>query len=614
MKHIPIAVLLLTLAAFSGCKKGYFDTIPKDLVSTDIIFKDKAETENWLASVYSTLADPWSTTTGSARSWSGFTDELELASPSIQASGLLSGVNAAVNIWTSHYQAIRMANIFMVNVDNSETNLLKEPNGKELIRQYKGEARFLRAYYYWNLMKLYGPVILVGDNIGKYNDDYQIPRNSWKECIDYVLAEMDSAQNMVPDKHVTAGGTEDATQSGRINKMIISAVKSIVLLYDASPLYNGNPDYANFKNMDGKQLMNTSYDASKWKRAADSAKVAIDRAKANGKAIFKEPLPFTTNDFVTAFNSYRDLFLNGWSTEGIWTRAVTAYLAWESDAAPRAANGSSVNASLVVPQEMVDKFRMINGKAINESGSTYKESGFATTAKSGFYVAGTSNMYVNREPRFYNSITFNGATIPFVAKTGQTYVQFWPSGNSGNGNGSEVRFPKTGYLVRKHTNPARNLVNTTTGNVARPAMYIRLAELYLNYAEALNESEPGHSDILIHLNATRTRGGLPPLTAAMGLSQADIRKQIQMEKCIEMAYEGCRFFDVRRWKIANTPEGRQGGDFSGMNVIAGDNLTDPAFYVKTRTSTRNWDNKYYIYPLPQSELNKNLTLVQAPGY
>jgi hypothetical protein len=557
--------------------------------------------------VYSYLPDPWSTTTNSGRYWAGYTDELEPSGASLQASGLLSPANS-INIWTSNYQAIRMANIFMANVDNSETNLLKEPNGRELIQQYKGEARFLRAYYYWTLMKLYGPVILMGDNVGKYNDDYQIPRNSWKECIDYVLAEMNATQDMVPDKFLTSSGTEDATQTGRVNKLVINAVKSQVLLFDASPLYNGNPGYANYKNTDGSQLMNTAYDASKWAKAAEAAKVAIDHAKLNGKNIFKTA---NSDPFVAAFLSYRDLFLTGWSTEGIWTRAVTAYQSWENDAAPRAANGTSTNAALSAPQEMVDKFRMINGKAINETGSNYNANGFTTTAKSGYYVAGTSNMYVNREPRFYNTITFNGAAIPFVAKTGQTYVQYWPDGNSGNGNGSEIRFPKTGYLVRKHTNPARNLSNNA-GNVVRPAMYIRLAELYLNYAEALNESEPGNPDILVHLNAIRTRGGIPAL--ASGLSQGEMRKQIQMERCIEMAYEGCRFFDVRRWKIANTPEGRQGGDFNGMNVFAGNSLSDPAFYAKTRTSTRIWDDKYYIFPVPQSELNKNFVMVQAPGY
>ena len=606
MKYKYIALILLYITAAS-CKKEYFDTVPKDLVSTDVVFKDKTETENWLASVYSTLVDPWANTAGSGRYWAGFTEELELASPSVQASGLLSGVNA-INLWTSHYLGIRMASIFMKNIDNSETNLLKEFNGKELMVQYKGEARFLRAYYYWNLMKLYGPVILMGNEPGKYNDDYQLPRNSWKECIDYVLSEMDSAYDLVPDKYLGAGGTEDATQAGRINKLVIDAVKSQVLLFDASPLYNGNPDYVNYKNEDGKQLMNTSYDAGKWATAAAAAKAAIDHAKANGKSIFK-----TTNadPFVAAFLSYRDLFLTGWSTEGIWTRAVTVYQTWENDAAPRAVNGTGFNASLVVPQQMVDKYRMINGKAINEAGSNYNENGFTATAKTGYYVAGTSNMYVNREPRFYNSITFNGAVIPFVAKTGQTYVQYWPTGNSGNANGSEPKFPKTGYLVRKQTNPSRNLSNNA-GNVVRPAMYIRLAELYLNYAEALNEADPGNADVLTYLNAIRNRGGIPDL--APGLSQADMRKQIQQEKCIEMAYEGCRFFDLRRWKIANTPEGKQGGDFTGMNVLDGNSLSDPAFYVKTKTSTRIWDNKYYIFPIPQSELNKNFLMVQAPGY
>jgi hypothetical protein len=605
MKNILIILLLLIGA--TGCKKGYFDNIPKDLVSTDVIFKDKAETENWLASVYSYLIDPWSTTTGSARYWASFTEELELNSASLQASGILSPVNG-VNIWTSNYQGIRMANVFMANIENSETNLLKEPNGAELIGQYKGEARFLRAYYYWTLMKLYGPVILVGDKVAKYDDDFQLPRNSWKECIDYILAELDAAQGMVPDRHLTAGGTEDATQTGRINKLVINAVKAQVLLFDASPLYNGNPDYTNYKNADGKQLMNTSYDAGKWAKAAAAAKTAIDHAKANGKNIFKQS---NADPFVAAFLSYRDLFTTGWSTEGIWTRANTAYSAWENDAAPRAANGTSFNASLIMPQEFVDKFRMINGKAIHEAGSTYTETGFTATAKAGYYVAGTSNMYVNREPRFYNTVTFNGAAVPFVAKSGQTHVQFWPAGNSGNANGSEPKFPKTGYLVRKHTNPSRNLSNNA-GNIVRPAMYIRLAELYLNYAEALNESDPTHPDILEHLNAIRTRGGIPALAGSF--TQEDMRNLIQMERCIEMAYEGCRFFDVRRWKIANTPEGKQGGDFTGMNVFAGTVLNDPDFYAKTRTSTRNWDNKYYIFPVPQSELNKNFAMVQAPGY
>jgi hypothetical protein len=615
MKKInPYKIIILTLVAgltaitHSGCKKGYFDAVPKDLVDVTAIFKNKTETENWLAGIYSKMLDPYGTTAGSARYFAAWSEELDLNTPSAQATNALSSITT-VNIWTANYQGIRLANIFMANVENPESNILDEPNGAALVQQYKGEARFLRAYYYWTLMKVYGPVVLVGDKIGEVDDNYQQPRNTWTECIDYVIAEMNAAREMVPERHIVAAtGADDLSQTGRINKMIIDAVKSQVLLYDASPLFNGNEGFASFKNKDGKALMNTTYDAAKWERAAVAAKEAIDRATAYGKKIFKVT---NADPFLAAFNTHRDLYLTGWSDEGIWIRTTTAYQQWEVDAAPRAANGTTTNSNLTPPQEMVDRYRMLNGKNINEAGSGYTETGFTNTAKSGFYVAGTSNMYIGREPRFYNAITFNGATVPFVAKTGQTHVQFWPAGNSGNGGGSEVRYPRTGYLVRKNTNPARNLSNNA-GNVVRPAMYIRLAELYLNYVEALNESNPAHADILTYLNVIRTRGGIPAL--AGGLTKEEMRKHIQLERLIELAYEGHRFYDVRRWKIANTPEGRQGGDFIGMNVLVGSSLNDPAYYARTRTSTRVWDDRFYLLPLPQSEQNRNTQMVQPPGY
>ncbi len=467
----------------------------------------------------------------------------------------------------------------------------------------------MRAYFYWTLMKLYGPVVLVGDKIGEVDDNYQQARSTWTECINYVLSEMDAAKEMVPERHVVvATGADDLSQTGRITKLIIEAVKSQITLYDASPLFNGNAGMANFKNKDGQALMNTSYDATKWARAATAAKEAIDHAASLGKKIFKVT---NADAFVAAFNSTRDLHLTGWSDEGIWIRTVTAYAQWEIDAAPRAANGSTTNSNLTPPQEMVDHYRMLNGKRINETGSGYSETGFTNSAKTNYYVAGTSNMYVNREPRFYNTFTFNGSTVPFIAKTGQTHVQFWPAGNSGNGGGSEVRYSRTGYLVRKNTNPARNLSNNA-GNIVRPAMYIRLGELYLNYAEALNESNPGHADILFYLNAIRTRGGIPALSGS--ISQDDMRKHIRLERCIELAYEGHRFYDVRRWKSVNDADDRQGGEFTGLNVLNGASLTDPVFYTRTRVATRAWDDRFYLFPLPQSELNRNTKMVQPPGY
>ncbi|RPE08120.1 RagB/SusD family nutrient uptake outer membrane protein [Chitinophaga lutea] len=607
MKHI-ISILIIAILLFTGCKKGFFDNAPKDLQTIDMVFQNKLEAENWLAGVYNRLPDVWADGNVTGRGLAELSDELELSSPSAIGAGSLSS-QSAINVYTNYYQAIRLANIFMANINNSKTNLLKEPNGAELIRQYTGEARFLRANYYWMLIRLYGPVVLVGDRVAGVDDNFQLPRNTWKECIDYILAEMDSAKALVPEKHIVpSSGADDLSQTGRITKLIVDAVKSQVMLYDASPLFNGNADFAAFKNTDGKQLMNLTADPSKWAKAAAAAKATIDYAEASGKKLYRVT---NTDPFLAAVNSLRGLFLTGWSDEGIWIRTNTAYAVWEEDAAPRAANGTKTNAVLSLPQEMVDKYRMINGRNIDESGSNYVEAGFTNTAKANFYVAGTSNMYVNREPRFYVNVTFNGSTVPFVPKTGVTRVEFWPAGNSGNANGSQTMFPKTGYLVRKNTNVSRNL-QTNAGNVVRPAMYIRLAELYLNYAEALNESNPGHTDVLTYLNAVRTRAGIPAV--APGLDQAAMRALIQRERCIELAYEGHRFYDIRRWKIVNQPEGRQAGEFHGMNVFTGQGLGDVAYYARTRTSTRIWYDRYNLLPLPQSEVNKNLKMVQTLGY
>ena len=602
------ALLSITLLLSTGCRKGFFDGAPKDLQTIEMVFQNKLEAESWLSGVYNRLPDVWADGNVTGRGLAELCDELELNAPSIIGAGTING-QSSINVYTSYYQAIRLANIFMANVENSKTNLLLEPNGAELIQQYKGEARFLRAYYYWMLIRFYGPVVLVGDKIAGVDDDFQLARNTWKECVDYILAEMDAAKDMVPEKHIVpSSGADDLTQTGRITKLIVEAVKSQVLLYDASPLFNGNADYAEFKNTDGKQLMNLTPDPQKWALAATAAKAAIDHAVANGRKLYQVT---NADPFLAAVNSHKGLFLTGWADEGIWLRTVTGYAVWEEHCAPRTVNGTKNVGVLSMPQEMVDMYRMINGRRIDEAGSNYLETGFTAAAKANFYVAGTSNMYVNREPRFYTSVTFNGSTIPFVPKTGQTRVEYWPDGNSGNGNGTQTMYPKTGYLVRKNTNASRNL-QSNAGNVVRPAMYIRLGELFLNYAEALNESDPGNSDILTYLNFIRVRGGIPAVVA--GLDQATMRKLIQRERCIELAYEGHRFFDIRRWKIVTEPEGRQGGDFHGMNVFTGTGLSDPAFYARTRTSTRIWNPRYNLLPLPQSEVNKNFKMVQTFGY
>ena len=145
-------------------------------------------------------------------------------------------------------------------------------------------------------------------------------------------------------------------------------------------------------------------------------------------------------------------------------------------------------------------------------------------------------------------------------------------------------------------------------------MLIRLAELYLNYAEALNESPSGdRNEMLTYLNRVRSRAGLSNLA---DLGQVEMRKQIRLERRIELCFEaGNRYFDVRRWKVADQPGYNQGGDFFGMNMSAGTSLSDPAFHVRTKAFTRTpWQRRMYFLPYGQDEMDRNKALVQFPGY
>lgn len=599
-----IAAAIVTLLA-GGCSKDYFDIQPDNLVSVDEIFANRGQTERWWAGLFTNIPDIWDQPYNFT--YSITSDEMDASNwtnPGIN-SGAINADGTPSN-FTALYERIRLCSIFLERIDgNQEIQSLE--NGSQLIQYYKGDARFLRAYYYWLMMKQLGPVVIAPLKPAEPEDDFQIPRSSWDECVNFVIGQIDSAILDLPVDHYIGGTTTvDGTQVGRINQMIALAVKSQILLYHASPLYNGNTELADFRNLDGKQLFNQSYDASRWQTAAQASKQAIDLAEGQGKKLFKVS---NADPFRAAFLSVRNLYWDGWSSEGIWLRPSSAITDWESSTAPRSTQGTAYN-GLAATQELVDDYRMSDGTSI-DGNSMYREDKYVTEASS-YYVAGTNIMYTAREPRFYANITFNGSVNPAVAKTGanNARVEFFNTGTSGKA-GAPRDWPKTGYTARKNIHPTFSIDPAV--NVSRPAMLIRLAELYLNYAEALNESDPGNAAILTYLNAVRTRAGLPALAA--GLSQSEMRKQIRLERRIELCFEGHRYFDVRRWKIPAQADSHQGGAFYGMNMDAGTSLSDPAFHTRVIAFTRTtWQRRYYFMPYGQNEMDRNKQLVQFPGY
>ncbi|GAA4798560.1 RagB/SusD family nutrient uptake outer membrane protein [Olivibacter ginsenosidimutans] len=601
-----IGVLMVSLIPM-GCQKNYFDTQPDNIVSVDEIFANRGQTERWLAGLYAMVPDIWNAD-NFIYVFTNTTDELDVSNwnnPAINSGAL--NPSTTPSKFHNYYEKIRLASIFLERIDDNE-EIKALVNGAQLIQQYKGEARFLRAFYYWMLMKEVGPVVILPLNSGTPEDDYQIPRSSWDECVSFVLSEIAAAKEDLPLNNYAVGSTTeiDETQTGRINKIIATAVESQILLFSASPLYNGNSEMADFRNLDGKQLISQTYDANKWKLAADKAKEAITLAEANGKGIYR------VNDadpFRAAFLSCRNLFWDGWKTEGIWLRTANDISGYEIRVAPRATQGTAYN-GLAVVQQLVDDFRMADGKSISES-NNYQEDQYTNTATP-YYVAGTNVMYTNREPRFYVDVTFNGSVNPAVPKSGENNarVEFFYTGNSGK-SGAPRDWPKTGYVARKNLHPTYSV--SPSVNVTRPTMVIRLGELYLNYAEALNESDPGNPDVLKYLNAIRTRGGISALPE--GLNQDELRKEIRLERRLELCFEGHRYFDVRRWKIPNKQGSNQGGAFYGMDIDAGTSLSDPAFHTRVIAFTRApWQRRYYFLPYGQDEMDRNKQLVQFPGY
>lgn len=604
-----LAVSLAIISTFSGCKSDYFDTQPDNIETVNDIFNNRGQTERWWAGLYSSIPDMWIQADKDLYVWSMsvVSDELDVSTVTTipMNSGAMNPDETPSN-FAVLYERIRLCTIFLERVDQNE-ELKAVANGAEIVKYYKGEARFLRAYYYWFMMKQLGPVVLAPLKVSGPSDDFQIPRSSWDECVAFILSEIDLAKKDMPVEHLINGTPEiDGTKVGRINQIIATALESQILLFHASPLYNGNTEMADFKNLDGKQLINQAYDASRWTKAAQSAKAAIDIAESNGKSLFKVA---NADPFRSAYLSCRNLFWDGWRTEGIWLRPASDTQNWSIYSAPRSTQGTAFNNTAVV-QRLVDDFRMADGTSITNN-PAYTETEYATTA-SQYYVAGTNKMYSNREPRFYVDITFNGALNPSIAKTGEnnSRVEFFYTGTSGKA-GAARDYPKTGYTARKNIHPTFSV--SPAINVSRPAMLIRLAELYLNYVEALNEATPNSPDILVYLNKIRERGGLPALKA--GLTQAQMREQIRLERRIELCFEGHRYYDVRRWKIANEPGSEQGGIFMGMNTNVGTSLSDPEYHKRVPAFTRSpWQRRNYFIPYGQNEMDRNKQLVQFPGY
>ncbi|PVD50791.1 RagB/SusD family nutrient uptake outer membrane protein [Terrimonas sp.] len=577
------AVVFLILLS-SGCKK-FLDQVPDDRVTIEEVFQKKQASEEYLANVYSHIREQGNQWT--VNPFSGNTDELDVTWAKYSTYQLNIGswnpTSLPFDIWGEQYKGIRSATYFINHIDGNEEIL--RLNGQQRIDQYKAEARFVRAYCYFALLRQYGPIVILGNEElapDAPTADFQIPRSSYDESVEYIAGQLDSVAAVLP-----TSPAEDRDY-GRATKGAALALKARILLYAASPAFNGNADYANFKNQDGKSLISGAYDTEKWKRAADANKAVID---LNLYALYKH----ASGDPV---ESYRGILLDAYNGENIFSRRNNNLTDWDVHSMPRAAGGWC---GMGATQEMVDAYFMKDGLPITES-SLYSENGFTDDIY---------NMYVNREPRFYASVNYHNRMIQGGNIITARRLNFFNGGTDGRYEGTED-YSKTGYLVWKNVSPNTNRITGQWYN--RPNVLIRLGEIYLNYAEALNEYDynSNQTEILKYINLIRERAGIPqygtgPDALPIPATQSEMRDKIRQERRIELAFESHRWFDMRRWKIARDVM----KPVHGMNCNGKD---ASAFFVRTEVTPRQWRDAYMFYPLPQYEIDRGRLLVQNPGW
>jgi starch-binding outer membrane protein, SusD/RagB family len=601
MKKIIVLTFLPALLFLSSCKK-YLETVPDNILTIEDVFKTRTNVVRYLGNIYQALPNEFNQRFANfenAGNWTGASDEGKYTwdfnySTNMNKSAWANTDGNINGYWTNYYRAIRNATDFIKRIDGATPEI---SDGEKKI--YKGEARALRAFYYFQLVRIYGPVVLLGEDlipVAGTPDEIKKPRTKFDECIDFIIAQLDQAYTELP---------ATAPVAGKFTKGVVKAYKVQALMLAASPLFNGNTDYAPLKNDDGTNLINQTFDAAKWTKAAAAAKAFIAEFAPGTYDLFRVT---DANAFNAAYLSCRDVIMQSWNKEWIFGRSnsrtdLIRYDRTPFHAGQASQRGAGANGAT---QAQVDAYFMANGKPITDATSGYTATGFSNFQAPPFTqpARNTYNQWVNREPRFYAGVTYTNSIWLYADQnTGNpivTNIEF--SGNSGLAQSASDVSP-TGYIIRK------GVANTDD---ARGNLYLRLGQIYLDYAEALNESNPTDADILKYLNLIRERAGVAQYGAGatplpIPGSQADMRTAIRNERRVELAFENVRYFETRRWKIA---EQTDAGPFFGMDRTK----NGTAFYTKTLLETRTFKKRDYLYPIPADEVLRTPLIKQNTGW
>jgi len=617
-------MLIVSFVLLYGCN-DFLDVTPDNIATIDYAFRLRSTAERFLFTCYSYMPNQGSLNENPALLGG---DELWLVATNANnawqiARGNQRVVNPYVNAWQ---QGIRECNVFLENI-----HLVPDMSDFEKAR-WIAEVKFLKAYYHFYLIRMYGPIVLIKENlpVSASPEEVRIPRSPVDECFGYVVQLLDEALPDLPDRIEF-----EVSELGRITKAINLSLKAKVLVTAASPLFNGNQDYKGFTNKDGTPLFNTTPDETKWKKAAAACKVAIDFCDSLGHELYTYQPQFSQynlSDTTITQMSIRNAFNEKWNSEVIWANTSSQIVGLQGNSTPRGldpalvANGTT-QGNIAPPIKIAELFYSDNGVPINEDitwdySSRFKlripEYEHRYNLKQGYT---TVRLHFNRENRYYASLGFDGGiwygqgrfddssdNLLFVSsKRGQPAAPINLSAYS-----------TTGFFPKKYTHFQSVIgTGTTFTRESYPWPVIKLNDLYLLYAEALNEVNGPGDEIYLYLDKIRARAGLPGVEEAWNnysvnpnkyKTQEGLREIIHRERTIELMFEGQRFWDLRRWKKAVNELNRP---ITGWDL---EQETAQGYYREKVVYNMTFRTRDYLWPLNENTILANPTLVQNPGW
>ena len=619
-----LSTLLIVLAMFQvSCNEDFLNTQPLDKISSEATWADGPLSEAFIFNVYSFLGYGGFEEQG----LSSITDEAMFTHAGRNINTFTEGSETPTNVawksstyeWGNMFLAIRQAN---VAIDRLPTSTFSNDNLRDRLL---GEAYFLRAYYYHQLLRFYGGVPIIDRPYG-LGEDYSIARNSFEEVVNFIVGDLDQATTLLDGKAVT---------DGRASKISAMALKARVLIYAASDLHDGptaaanSPTLQSYSNLE--LVAYTSGDqASRWQAAKAAAKAVLDETSG-----YKLDLAAPVSAEEGRMN-YISVAMGGQSSVGdaaatselLFQRTHTAEYTQESNwplggihfGINNGPNGYRNWAGNTPIQQLVDDYEMMDGSRFDWDNPEHAAAPFD-----------------NRDPRFYGTVLYDGAgwkprpgDVAALDPVDQLQTGIYDDGNGGFINGIDTRESpienwngsRTHYYVRKFIDPDPALPDNQSNAQTIPWPFIRYTEMVLNYVEA--SIETGDEATAVEwLNKIRFRVGMPAVTDAGDELVARYRN----ERRIELAYEEHRYHDARRWMIAPETLGRgikaidiQADLKPGQSPLVpyryDNTVYDYSYRVvdNTENETRVWDDKMYYRPISRNEVNRNNLLVQNPGY